>query len=249
MRRLFPIALVGFALSLLGCAGGWRGDVAPGAGTAVAATKPAAAAKPAAASDGVTFTWKGEGGSVALAGEFNGWNTSADPLKKQADGSWTLVKKLEPGRYQYKFVIDGTNWKADPNATETADDGYGGKNSVVVVGGGAAPTTPEAGAAKSATPVASGKGRAPLQTADGVVFTYGGAARSVNLAGDFNGWLLNSDALTQQADGSWTITRRLAPGVYEYKFLVDGTTWKTDEANPDSRADPYGGRNAVVTVK
>ncbi len=256
MKRLLPIALLGLAMSMTGCAGGWRGGVAPGAGTATAS--PVVAAAPtaggtAAGAEGVTFVWKGEGGSVSLAGEFNGWNTSADPLTKQADGSWSLTRKLEPGRYMYKFVVDGSNWKEDPTAKESADDGFGGKNSVVVVGGaGPAPgagTPAAAGAPATGTPVASGKGRPPVQTADGVVFTFGGAARSVSLAGDFNGWVLTADPLTRQADGSWTITRRLAPGTYEYKFLVDGTTWKTDEANPEAKADPFGGKNSVVTVK
>ncbi len=249
MRRLFPVALLGLAMCTISCAGGWRGDVAPGAATAATAApalKPAATGGTTAGAEGVTFVWKGEGGSVSLAGEFNGWNTSADPLKKQADGSWTLTKKLEPGRYMYKFVVDGTNWKEDPTAKESADDGYGGKNSVVVVGAGAAPA---AAAPAAGTPVASGKGRAPVQTAEGVLFTFGGAARSVSLAGSFNGWQLNADLLAQQADGSWTITKRLAPGAYEYKFLVDGTTWKIDEANPDTKADPFGGKNSVVTVK
>jgi 1,4-alpha-glucan branching enzyme len=358
MKRLLPMALFGLAMTMIGCAGGWRGDVAPGAavtapavkaapaaggtaagaegvsfvwkgeggsvnlagefngwntsadpmkkqadgswtltkklepgrymykfvvdgtnwkedptakettddgyggknsvvvvGGAAAAAAPAVKAAPAAGgtaagAEGVSFVWKGEGGSVNLAGEFNGWNTSADPMKKQADGSWTLTKKLEPGRYMYKFVIDGTNWKEDPTAKESNDDGYGGKNSVVVVGGGAAAAAaPAASAAAPATPTASGKGRAPQPTAGGVIFTFGGAARSVSLAGDFNGWALAADPLAQQTDGSWTITKQLAPGTYEYKFLVDGTTWKTDEANPDSKADPYGGRNSVVTVK
>jgi 1,4-alpha-glucan branching enzyme len=71
----------------------------------------------------------------------------------------------------------------------------------------------------------------------------------VALAGDFNGWAITTDPLAQQADGSWSITKKLSPGVYEYKFIVDGTTWKIDEANPDSKADPYGGKNSVVTVK
>src|SRR5207253_2876275 len=111
--------------------------------------------------------YHGSGNSVAVAGEFNAWNTSADPMTKQADGSWTLVKKLEPGRYQYKFVVDGTNWKTDEGAKETADDGYGGKNAVVVVGGGAgaagapatATTTATAAPTAAAAPAAAAAGK------------------------------------------------------------------------------------------
>ncbi|MCF7918835.1 MAG: glycogen-binding domain-containing protein [Candidatus Cloacimonetes bacterium] len=49
------------------------------------------------------------------------------------DGIWTLIKKVSPGRYEYKYVIDRNTWVTDPNAVETTDDGYGGKNSVLTV--------------------------------------------------------------------------------------------------------------------
>ena len=202
------------------------------------------------ATDGSAFVWKGEGGTVAVAGEFNAWNTSADPLTKQADGSWKLVKKLSPGRYAYKFVIDGGTWKEDPTATETIDDGFGGKNAVMVVGGAAGAS---AGAAVGAvvTPAATapaGKGRAPVVVADGVLFVFAGAASSVHLAGDFNAWSTSADPLAKQADGTWTITKKLAAGTYAYKFVVDGSTWKTDEANLEGKDDGFGGKNSIIVV-
>ena len=49
------------------------------------------------------------------------------------DGIWSIVKPLSAGRYEYKFVIDRNSWIEDPNALETIDDGYGGKNSVLIV--------------------------------------------------------------------------------------------------------------------
>ncbi len=78
------------------------------------------------------------GGTASTNGTYN---PSIDPLfddgthgdKKANDGIWSLVKKLEPGRYQYKFVVDRNSWHSDPNALETVDDGYGGKNSILVV--------------------------------------------------------------------------------------------------------------------
>ena len=50
-----------------------------------------------------------------------------------ADGIWSIVKPLSAGRYEYKFVVDRNSWFEDPNALETVDDGYGGKNSVLIV--------------------------------------------------------------------------------------------------------------------
>jgi 1,4-alpha-glucan branching enzyme len=88
----------------------------------------------------VTFLWRGEGQSVHVAGEFNGWNTAAAPLIRQPDGSWARTMSLAPGRYAYKFVIDGTVWKTDPNAKVSADDGHGGLNSVIEVGPGQSDT-------------------------------------------------------------------------------------------------------------
>jgi len=227
--------------------------VGPGAG-AVAPAPTMAAATPVvatAAGDGATFRYVGAASSVNVAGEFNAWSTSADALTKQTDGSWSITKKLAPGRYAYKFVVDGGTWKEDPSAKETVDDGFGGKNAIMVVGAGAgagaAVATP---APTSAAPKAvTGKSKAPQVTTAGVVFTFAGAANSVALCGDFNAWAPTADAMQQQADGTWTLTKKLGSGAYSYKFLVNGSTWKTDEANPASKDDGFGGKNSLITVK
>ena len=49
------------------------------------------------------------------------------------DGIWSIIKILSPGRYEYKFVVDRNSWLEDPNALETSDDGFGGKNSILIV--------------------------------------------------------------------------------------------------------------------
>ena len=260
--RLTGIVTIAAAL-LAGCAGGWRHGAPPEpAGTPIASPTTAAARAPApggqaggpaVSAEGVTFTYQGAANTVHLAGEFNAWSTSADPMTLAADGRWTITRKLEPGRHAYKFVVDGGTWKEDPGAAEFVDDGYGGKNSVVVVGApgaapAAAPATPAAAA--PVTPAApAGKGRAPMQTDEGVMFTFAGAATSVHLAGDFNAWSTTADPMVRQTDGTWTLVKKLPPGSHEYKFVVNGTTWKPDEANPESRNDPYGGKNSLVTVK
>ncbi len=251
MRILTMAAVLALAApGLSGCAGGWRNGAPPGAEPAAAkarATGTAAAANsskgPAAGADGVTFRYEGTAQTVALAGEFNGWSTTADPLTKGADGTWTITKDLAPGRYPYKFVIDGTTWKEDPNAAETVDDGYGGKNSLVVVGEGG-----------KAAPAAAPKAQAPAGAAvrapgaGGVTFQYSGPGSSVALAGEFNGWSTTADPLTKGADGTWTITKNLAPGRYPYKFVIDGTTWKEDPNAAESVDDGYGGKNSLVVV-
>lgn len=246
-----PITAAVLAIALLaGCAGGVRNGAKGNAGGPAPPQAPATAtaSTTAMSSDGTEFVWKGEGGTVAVAGEFNAWNTSADPLAKQADGSWKLVKKLPPGRYAYKFVIDGGTWKEDPAARETIDDGFGGKNAVIVVGGTPGAST-DASVGAVITPAApAGKGKAPAVVADGVVFVFAGAGGSVHLAGEFNAWSTSADPLVKQADGTWMITKKLASGTYGYKFVVDGSTWKTDEANPEGKDDGFGGKNSIVVV-
>jgi 1,4-alpha-glucan branching enzyme len=70
-----------------------------------------------------------------LVGDFNDWDSAATPAKRQADGSWTTWVQLRPGRHVYSFVIDGTHFVSDPAAPIAPDDGYGQRNSVVVVAG------------------------------------------------------------------------------------------------------------------
>ncbi len=218
-------------------------SAAAGAAAPAAAKPAAAAAAPVATGDGATFKFSGAGNTVNVAGEFNNWSTSADALTKQADGSWAITKKLAPGRYMYKFVVDGSNWKEDPNAKETADDGFGGKNAVMVVGGAAGAVAAAPAAAKP-----TGAAAAPVASGDGATFKFSGAGNTVNLAGDFNNWSTSADALTKQADGSWSITKKLAPGRYMYKFVVDGSNWKEDPNAKETVDDGFGGKNAVMVV-
>ncbi len=85
---------------------------------------------------------------VTLAGDFNRWGGTADgpynPMidrmyddgthgdRTAGDGIWTIIKNLPPGKYQYKFVVDGTTWYIDPSNPETVTSG-GFTNSVVNV--------------------------------------------------------------------------------------------------------------------
>jgi glycosidase len=70
---------------------------------------------------------------VYLAGTFNEWQYRRHPMQTPDGGrTWTLTLQLPPGAHQYKFVIDGTEWRTDPNAP-AIDDGNGNLNSVVWV--------------------------------------------------------------------------------------------------------------------
>ncbi len=71
--------------------------------------------------------------TVTVAGEFNGWSTTASQMHRGADGTWTVDLELPHGRYLYKFVVDGV-WQADPENELVEADGYGGENSVLLLG-------------------------------------------------------------------------------------------------------------------
>jgi len=70
--------------------------------------------------------------TIALAGDFNGWQNDKIFLKKNGD-VWEATVRLKPSRYQYLFVIDGDKFVPDPDAQLCVDDGFGQKNSVVDV--------------------------------------------------------------------------------------------------------------------
>lgn len=72
--------------------------------------------------------------SVHVVGDFNDWNPTSDPMiDENGDGQWTLFYPLEPGRYAYKFVVDGTRWIPDPTNGNHEPDGFDGRNSVVII--------------------------------------------------------------------------------------------------------------------
>ena len=72
--------------------------------------------------------------TVAIAGDFNNWDPQANILEDpESDGIWTGTLKLEPGRYEYMFVLDGEKWFPDPNALRYVKDGFGNKNAILEI--------------------------------------------------------------------------------------------------------------------
>jgi 1,4-alpha-glucan branching enzyme len=84
--------------------------------------------------DGVAFSFYAPGAKkVGIAGNFNAWNMYKDSLSgPDKKGLWTIVIPLHQGRYEYLFIVDGKKWQPDPSVPEV-DDGFGGKNSVLLV--------------------------------------------------------------------------------------------------------------------
>ncbi len=70
---------------------------------------------------------------VKIVGTFNNWNTSEESLmERKKDGTWSKRIHLEPGTYQYRFLIDDV-WVEDQNNSNQVDNSFGGKNSVIEI--------------------------------------------------------------------------------------------------------------------
>ena len=71
---------------------------------------------------------------VSLVGDFNRWDSRAIPLRVDARGAWWATVPLPDGWHRYAFVVDDTQWIADPSAApgETRD---GRRTSIVHVRG------------------------------------------------------------------------------------------------------------------
>lgn len=99
------------------------------------AEKAPKAKKPAAPkATRVTFSIRAEVGSkVYLAGSFNNWDPTAKQLQdKNGTGEYTCCVNLPAGKYEYKFVINGT-WCADPECTDWVQNDMGTLNSLKIV--------------------------------------------------------------------------------------------------------------------
>jgi len=75
---------------------------------------------------------RSEAKTVCVAGSFNEWQPGTTPMVALGDGRWVKELKLSPGRYEYRFVVDG-EWVDDPSAKETVVNPHGGVNAVLTV--------------------------------------------------------------------------------------------------------------------
>jgi chromosome partitioning protein len=80
----------------------------------------------------VAFTFEAPGAEhVLLTGDFNDWSLDGSEMEP-LDGLWTKVIKLAPGRYRYRYVVDG-HWQNDPSNAAIEPNPYGGHDSILVM--------------------------------------------------------------------------------------------------------------------
>jgi chromosome partitioning protein len=68
---------------------------------------------------------------VQLAGDFNAWNPGASEMEF-CDGVWKTTVNLAPGRYRYRYVVDG-RWQSDPLNPTVEPSPFGDYDSVIVL--------------------------------------------------------------------------------------------------------------------
>lgn len=72
--------------------------------------------------------------NVYLVGDFNAWDEKATPMKKQKDGSFKTTLSLGTGRdYQFRYLVNGSEWHNDWEADKYLPNPFSGDNSVVAV--------------------------------------------------------------------------------------------------------------------
>lgn len=85
------------------------------------------------ASKDVTFSFYAPlAKEVLVGGTFNEWNPSKGRLKKSTDGTWKGIFSLKPGRYEYRYRIDG-RWENDQGRVPTVANPFGSANNVIEV--------------------------------------------------------------------------------------------------------------------
>ncbi len=66
---------------------------------------------------------------VLLLGDFTNWEEDPVLLRHQNDGIWKISLPLNPGRYEYRFIVDG-EWRDDTKCGHRTANPFGGQNCV-----------------------------------------------------------------------------------------------------------------------
>ncbi len=182
--------------------------------------------------EGVLVTYKSrEAERVEIAGNFSSWRPL--PMERGSRGVWyyLITRSMKKNEIRYKYRVDGI-WTNDPQNPDRIDDGNGSFLSTV------SPFSPREGKHVSYRFVHKGT----------IEFrVYKPQARFVSLVGDFNHWNPENDLLCRGEDGIWRLKKRLAPGEYRYKFVIDGR-WEVDYFNDLSASDETGGVCSLLRV-
>ena len=81
----------------------------------------------------VTFSLENTNANeVFLIGDFNEWNPKTHPMKSDGNGTWVRNVTIPPGKYEYKYMVDG-QWKEDPQNGQLSPNCFGTYNNIINV--------------------------------------------------------------------------------------------------------------------
>ncbi|ULC58374.1 glycogen-binding domain-containing protein [Flaviramulus sp. BrNp1-15] len=172
--------------------------------------------------------------SVVVSGEFNNWSKDKWRMTKIDENRYELRKKIDDFTdeftWEFKFVINDYYWaepsKSYPNIAKSTKDGMRLNNTYNLK-------------MYTAYPSKDGNAYFKLKGYDD--------AKKVIVAGSFNKWDEELFKMTKTKDG-WELTLQIKPGVYQYRFIVDGH-WMEDPHNPHKTRNEFSEYNSVLDIK
>jgi 1,4-alpha-glucan branching enzyme len=182
---------------------------------------------------GVLLTYKNRyAKKVKIAGDFSNWQTVDMYRSKYGIWYYFLTDLSEDKITRYKFVSDGV-WILDPMNIERIDDGSGSYMSVL----------------QPASANDTAKLTLRFINRNEVEFRlYRPKAKFISLVGDFNNWNPENDVLEKDKNGIWTLRKKLIPGLYKYKYIIDGN-WTLDIYNERTSGDAAEGITSLLKVE
>lgn len=84
----------------------------------------------------VTFSlpYAEDQGAVAVVGDFNQWNPTANKLVKRNNGTCSTTITLPAGNtYRFRYYGENGSWLNDETADSVEQNEYGSENSVLVL--------------------------------------------------------------------------------------------------------------------
>ncbi len=172
--------------------------------------------------------------NVVVSGEFNDWSMKAWRMTKINDTIYELRKNIsafsDAFSWEFKYVINNAYWaepsRHDPNIAKATKYGLplGGIYNLKMY---------------MAYPDINGNADFKLKGHT--------SAEAVIVAGSFNKWHPSLFKMNKVADG-WELTLNMKPGVYTYRFIVDGH-WMEDPHNDNKVKNEFDEYNSVIDIK
>lgn len=168
---------------------------------------------PQQAAGGIIFRYHIPGAAnVLVAGDWSDWSPAVRLSPGKSPGYFEgIVPLFKQGKYRYKLIVDGI-WQHDPSNPQREYDLSGDEISWFRI----TTTVPH----YTVSPEKTGHNLWTFHYRDPL-------ASHVALVGSFNRYNPYEAIMERDAEGVWTITVQVLPGLHHYCFVVDGV-WKTD---------------------